>query len=220
MNRLFLVRHGENLANLTKEFSHKKVDYSLTTKGRLQAEQTAAYFSALKVDGIFSSPLRRAVETAEIIAASLEKPVGVMEEFREVNVGNLEDLPPSQEIWTIHDRLTTAWLDGHPELTFPGGENYFSLWGRMRNGLIQILSGQTNRTFLIVGHGGIFTFTLKDFCPDLDASRLNYAGMRNCSITELETVLVDEQPTARLIRWGDVSHLSGLAAQFVSPTPD
>ncbi len=44
MIKIYLVRHGENVANLTKEFSHRKVDHSLTPKGRLQAKQTAAYF--------------------------------------------------------------------------------------------------------------------------------------------------------------------------------
>ena len=42
MTHLYLIRHGENLANLTKEFSYLKVDYPLTPKGRLQAEQTAS----------------------------------------------------------------------------------------------------------------------------------------------------------------------------------
>jgi broad specificity phosphatase PhoE len=38
MTRVYLVRHGENKANITKEFSSRKVDYPLTPKGRLQAE--------------------------------------------------------------------------------------------------------------------------------------------------------------------------------------
>ena len=41
MTHLYLIRHGENLANLTKEFSYLKVDYPLTPKGKLQAAQTA-----------------------------------------------------------------------------------------------------------------------------------------------------------------------------------
>jgi broad specificity phosphatase PhoE len=46
MTTLYLVRHGENLANITKEFSYRAVDYPLTPKGILQAEQTAEYFAA------------------------------------------------------------------------------------------------------------------------------------------------------------------------------
>ena len=67
LNRLYLVRHGENMANLTKEFSYRHVDYSLTPKGVLQAQQTAAYFTDKHIHEIYTSPLKRAVETADII---------------------------------------------------------------------------------------------------------------------------------------------------------
>ena len=77
VNTLYLVRHGENLANLTREFSYRKVDYPLTERGVRQAEQTAAHFASLgarpggrPIDAIFSSPLKRALQTAEIIGAA------------------------------------------------------------------------------------------------------------------------------------------------------
>ena len=46
VNTLYFVRHGENPANLTREFSYKMVDYPLTENGIQQAEQTAAYFAS------------------------------------------------------------------------------------------------------------------------------------------------------------------------------
>ena len=72
-NTLYLVRHGENPANVRREFSYKILDYSLNERGVRQAEQTAAYFSNgdVKVDVIFSSPLKRAMETAQIIGQLL-----------------------------------------------------------------------------------------------------------------------------------------------------
>src|SRR4051812_45611032 len=99
MTRLYLVRHGENLANLTKEFSYKLVVHSLTDKGVLQAGQTALYFMGKQIDAIYSSPLKRAAETAQIIAAELGLPITTMENFREVNVGDLERYPPTEENW-------------------------------------------------------------------------------------------------------------------------
>ena len=60
MTHLYLIRHGENLANLTKEFSYRKVDYSLTPKGKLQAEQTARTLQDRGIAAVYSSPLRRA----------------------------------------------------------------------------------------------------------------------------------------------------------------
>ena len=72
MTVLFLVRHGENVANITKEFSHRLVDYDLTDKGRLQASQTADYFRSLSknvsIDAMYSSPLKRAMQTADIVS--------------------------------------------------------------------------------------------------------------------------------------------------------
>src|SRR5258707_14895533 len=98
-NTLYLVRHGENPANITKEFSYKLVDYSLTPKGVLQAEQTAAFFQSIPLDAAYASPLKRARETAEIIARPQGLPVTLLEEFREVNVGKLELKPPTEENW-------------------------------------------------------------------------------------------------------------------------
>ena len=60
MNTLYLIRHGENPANITKEFSHRLVDYSLTPKGVLQAQQTGEYFKNKQIDAIYCSPLKRA----------------------------------------------------------------------------------------------------------------------------------------------------------------
>src|SRR5437588_12038201 len=94
-NKVYLVRHGENPANLTREFSHRRVDYSLTPRGIEQARQTAEFFRKGRVDELYSSPLKRALETAQIIAGAVDRPITVVEEFRELNVGRLEDEPPT-----------------------------------------------------------------------------------------------------------------------------
>ncbi len=91
MNLVYLLRHGENTANLTKEFSCRKIDYSLTPRGILQAQQTAAFFQSQAIDAIYASPLKRAAETAAIIADALALPVTTIEELREIDVGPLED---------------------------------------------------------------------------------------------------------------------------------
>lgn len=124
MNRLLLVRHGENRANLTKEFSHRLVDYPLTAKGRLQAEQTAAYLRGYPVTQVFTSPLKRARETAQLIAAGMGASVSVLEPFRELNVGTLEAAPPSTASWRLHDDIVRAWADGDADARFPEGESF------------------------------------------------------------------------------------------------
>ena len=216
MNTLYLIRHGENTANITKEFSHRLVDYSLTPKGILQAQQTGEYFKNQQIDAIYCSPLKRAIETAEIIGRAIGVRPVVMEEFREVNVGALEALGGSAENWATHDSIVRAWLEGQPDLMFPEGENYHMLLERMRSGVEHILREQDSKRSIIVGHGGIFTFTLKDICRNVDLTVLIASYGHNCSITEIEMHTVDGQIDGVLKRWATYDHLSGEAAAFVT----
>jgi broad specificity phosphatase PhoE len=220
MNRLYFVRHGENPANISKEFSYKLVDYSLTPKGILQAQQTARYFENIKIDGIYTSPLKRAAETAAIIAASLGMKPVVMENFREVNVGDLEKMPPTSETWALHNGVIARWLFGELDAAFPGGENYYSLWERLRSGIEQIIAGKDNQNLIVVGHGGIFSFTLKDLCPEVDLGQIDISANHNCSVSEIWVDKSDGRLAGKVVTWASVEHLSGEATDFVVPVPD
>jgi 2,3-bisphosphoglycerate-dependent phosphoglycerate mutase len=215
MNRLYLIRHGENPANLTKEFSHHRVDYPLTPKGVLQAQQTAEYFKDKHIDEVYSSPLRRAVETAQIIAASLGQETLVMEFFREVNTGNLEGQPPTAELWAFHDEIINDWYAGQRDRRFPEGENSYELWERLKGGILQITAGKEDRNLIIVAHGGIFSFPIHELCPDVDKEWLRSQESHNCSISEVLISQMNGQIYGRLVSWARCDHLSGEAAQLV-----
>lgn len=215
-NTLYLVRHGENPANITKEFSYKLVDYALTPKGVLQAEQTAAFLREVPLAAVYTSPLKRASETAEIIAHRHALPVTVLEEFREVNVGNLELRPPTEENWRLHDQITDQWFGGNPVAVFPGGENFLELLERTRRGLLKVTRGRQEQQLLIAAHGGILAALVYRFCPRDRA--LMKTIMDNCSITEIELLTSsNEILDGTLHRWASARHLSGEAAQLVSP---
>lgn len=218
MNTIYLVRHAENIANLTKEFSHKLVDYPLTAKGIVQAEQTTAYFRDKQIDAIYSSPLKRARETADIIARELQLPIGIVEQFREVNVGSLEDRPPDAENWALHERILQDWREGRHATTFPDGENYTTLLARMRSGLREISARRDNQRILVVAHGGIITATIADLCSDIDIEQLLNVENHNCSITEIELTIDGDALHAKLKRWAYYGHLHGYAAELVSGT--
>ena len=219
MNKLYLVRHGENPANLTKEFSCRKIDYPLTPKGRLQAEQTAAYFRGREIHEVYASSLKRAVETAGIIALDLGLEVTLMDNFRELDVGDLEEHPDLEEAWRIHFSIIQSWMNGSPETRFPGGENYYMASGRMRDGVERILEDKTDRNIIIVGHGGIFTASAIDLCPGIDLEMLKERENHNCSISEMDMYLSDGLWSGELVRWADFSHLHGEAAELVSGLP-
>jgi broad specificity phosphatase PhoE len=226
-NTLFLVRHGENRANIRREFSYKKIDHPLTALGVRQAEQTAAYFAGLGngpggqgngrmngqgIDAIISSPLKRARQTAEIIGAATGHAVTVVEEFREINCGDFDGAPPTDALWEHHDRILRSWRDGDLDAQFPGGENYHMLLARVRKALAQAVAGRDGQKIVIVAHGGIVGASLKDVCPDLDPRIIWTVPNRNCAVTEVELhapSLDADMSVARgvLKRWADCSHL-------------
>jgi broad specificity phosphatase PhoE len=216
-NTLYLVRHGENLANLTREFSYKRVDYPLTARGVLQAEQTADFFKTQSIAAVYASPLKRARETAEIIAQPHGLPVIVREEFREINVGDLELRPPDEAAWRLHDRVLHAWLQGYPGARFPGGENRCELIERARRGLLATTAGRAGQRIILASHGGILTEIVRTFCAQTWHD-LPGMDMPNCAISEIELTTHDQIRIAgRLRTRARVTHLSGEAAEQVSP---
>jgi len=217
-NTIYLVRHGENRANITHEFSYKHVDYPLTPKGVLQARQTAEYFKDRHIDEIYASPLKRAQETASIIAQTLDLPVTVMEQFREINVGSLEGRAPSDENWELHNRIVQAWFEGDYNAAFPDGENYLTLLARLRAGLLEVTRDRTGQHIVIVGHGGIFTRTIRDLCPGADITEVLRVQNYNCAVTRIKLLTANETVTGTLEQWAYHGHLHGEAAQVVPGT--
>jgi broad specificity phosphatase PhoE len=219
-NRLYLLRHGENPANLSKEFSSRQVDYLLTEKGMLQARQTADFLAGKELQAVYSSPLKRAWQTAGIIAGRLSLEVVVMEAFREIDVGSLEGRRATAADWALHARIMDDWFDGRNEAAFPGGESYDDLWARMKAGLMAATAGRSGQRILVVSHGGILTVTLKDLCPDLDVDWLRTTHWDNCAIAEIDLARdQDGRLEGRLLTWNDHDHLHGTAAELVPGVP-
>jgi len=220
VTRLLLVRHGENRANLTHEFSCRKVDYPLTPKGRLQADQTARALGAVAVDEVWSSPLVRAQETARTLAQPHDLPVKTLELLREMDVGDLEGWQPQAEAWALYAGVMRRWLAGDAEATLPGGESRRALADRFRRALETIVGGRDGLTLVIVGHGGLFTHGMLALCAIADEREFLGRENHNCSITDLRAEVSPQGLGFRLEAWAAVGHLSGEAAVLLDSVPE
>ncbi len=187
--------------------SYKIVDYPLTSLGAQQAEYLAGWLKDHQIAGIYTSPLKRALETAEIIAKRLEiAKITVMEELREVNVGLLDGLK-DRESWDIHDGIIRRWASGDHSAMFEGGEDSLSLQYRFKVAVHQILADNAylgkNQGIAVVAHGGIFSFGLPGLCNniEMDLSRL---GLKNTAVTIVEA----EDGQLNCTHWGITEHLS------------
>lgn len=220
VNHLVLVRHGENRANLTKEFSCRRVDYSLTEKGRLQAQQTAEFLASVPFDEIWSSPLKRASETASAIAAFQRAPLRILEELREMDVGDLEGMASLDDAWSLYAALMREWLAGNPERRFPNGESRRELCHRFRSALERLTDDRDDATILVVGHGGLFTHGVVELCGIEDQRAFYSRENHNCSISAIDVIREGPEIRFVLVDWASVSHLSGEAALVVESVPE
>jgi probable phosphoglycerate mutase len=209
-NVLF-VRHGENPANLANQLSCRFVDFSLTDRGRRQAEALAAHLAAGhegRITALFASPLRRAHETAGIIGARLGLETTVLEELRELDCGQLEGRS-DEEAWAIHDEIDRAWVSGVAGATFPGGEDLPTLLGRFARGLREIVTRNPDGRSVVVGHAGLMRIGLANLFRD---SSIELGGpVGNCSIIELELDADGPELRGRVACWARSEHLAEIA---------
>lgn len=88
--KLYFTRHGESEANLLREHSNRGFRHPLTSKGREQAAILAQKLVDVPVPQLFTSPIMRAVQTAEILSGTLGVPYESADALREYDCGILE----------------------------------------------------------------------------------------------------------------------------------
>jgi broad specificity phosphatase PhoE len=169
--RLIFVRHGESEANLLHEFSNRGWKYGLTDKGRLQAEILAARLKKFGVTRIYTSPLMRAVQTAEILSHELRASIVQAEALREYDVGIWEGSRDPAG-WAEYSDVNEAWmLRGEYKKRMQGGESFEEIRTRFAGWLTELINLYMNasETFLLVGHGGLYRIMLPEVLTNISA---------------------------------------------------
>jgi probable phosphoglycerate mutase len=147
---ILLARHGETDWNRENRFQGH-ADPPLNETGRAQAAQLAAVLAAEPLAAVYSSPLRRAFETAQILAAphGLE-PVPV-DALREVDVGSWEGLTRAE----IEERFPEQFARWRGyEAGWEDGESYEEMSRRVIAGLLELATAHEGERILAVSHGG------------------------------------------------------------------
>jgi phosphoserine phosphatase len=127
--KLILVRHGETHWNRDGLVQGGASDIELNDTGREQARRLAAFLKNEPVMSVLSSPLRRAIATAEVIAGQHQLPVEIDEGLKELRVGDLEGMSISSLRTTFSRFLLQWWQDGEAT-KLPNGESLADLQQR------------------------------------------------------------------------------------------
>ena len=203
---LLLVRHGESEGNV-EGLIQGQLDKPMTDLGHVQAKAVA---ERLRADGgadrVVSSPLARALQTAEAIGSALGLPVTTEDRLMEYDFGELSGLTGRE----VAERYPGwSWLVDRgdtPREVLPGEEGWASFDSRIAEVLADLmaLEGRT----IVVTHGGVIMAALNAVmrmhgAARTDGRRVRFP-MKNCGITELDR---DVEGRLIVLRHNDACHL-------------
>ncbi|MFC1904294.1 histidine phosphatase family protein [Chloroflexota bacterium] len=121
MTTITLIRHGETEWNIGEVF-RGRIDIELNETGVKQAYLLAKYLSGVKIEAIYSSPLKRALKTAETIAGYQKLEVKIAPGLVDFNFGKWQGLP-HQEVKDKYKKLYAEWTNNPHQVKIPEGEN-------------------------------------------------------------------------------------------------
>ena len=200
---LYLIRHGETDANVAGVWQGS-TDSPLNERGRAQAQALARRIAreGLPITVIYSSPLQRARQTAEMVARALgDVPIILDPGLAEYHLGEWEGL--TYEQLKTEKRLWDRMAED-PDFTPPGGESPRQFAMRLLNSFQTITRKHAGETTAVVGHGGALATALS-MLLDQDGSTWRQYQMLNASLSKL---MFD--PAPRLEFFSDVSHLKAI----------
>ncbi|MBF9252994.1 histidine phosphatase family protein [Pontibacter sp. 172403-2] len=151
MTRFLLIRHATN-DTVGKRLTGRTPGVSLNEEGQAQAQKLAERLASLPVTAVYSSPLERAVETAEPIARLLHLENTVREDFMEINFGEwtnsaFQDLEKQPQFQRFNSFRSGTRI--------PGGELMLEAQARIITGLEKLCVQHPQETVAVVSHADL-----------------------------------------------------------------
>jgi len=198
--RLILVRHGQTQWNKeSRALGH--ADIELTEEGRRQAQGLALALKGESVAAIYSSPLRRALETADAIARFHRGKVEVVDAFVELDAGELDGLT-YDEMRDRYGEFLKEWMRDACSLAMPGGECLEDVQYRAWQGVETLAKNHNEDVVVLVSHN--FTI-LCILCMALGLHLSQFRRLRP-NLASISILDFGERGIS-LVRFNDTCHL-------------
>ena len=200
MLRLYFMRHGETVWNTERRYQGM-TDIELSEEGLRQAECAAKRFKNIKIDKIYASPLKRAMKTAEKIAA--EKGLEIISEdnFREIHFGEWEGKTVPELTEKYGESYTNFIREPH-KYGFPGEGSVENVINRIKPGIDRLIA-EDEGNVLIVSHGGIIRLMIM-YIMGLDSSWFTKMWINNPGVSIVEI----KNDRRLLLTLNDSAHLA------------
>lgn len=156
MNTYYIVRHGKTQWNLLKK-TQGKLDSPLTEEGIEAAKILREKIETLSIDRVYSSDLKRAMHTAEILMPG--RTIREMSGFREIDFGVWEG-KTIDVIKTDYAKMHDTWRSAPEQVHFPSGESMLQAQERVLRTFWSIDAAEEDKNILVVAHGMIIKLLL------------------------------------------------------------
>jgi broad specificity phosphatase PhoE len=207
ITRILLVRHGQSQGNAEGRFGGHSAT-PLSARGRAQAEATARALTGERVTAIYSSDLRRAVETAEPLARALNLEINRAEALRERSVGRMEGFTFQEAAEQFPDDYA-ALLRRDFDLVLTGGESYRQMLERAARALDAVIDANRGGSVAVFSHTGTICILALHLMGALDSPTLRpvWLTTANCGVTRFE---LRPDGFVRVLNLNDTRHLAGV----------
>lgn len=154
--KIFIVRHGETDSNRAKKIMGKRIDEPLNSEGIGQATKIADSMCENNFDIIFTSPLKRASQTAKIIAEKIKAPIIEKDELMERDFGSISGKSWDDMTKIVSKDSNLQKIDSEQKYDYRpyGGECVENVKERLSKFFDELRSHYYNKKILIVAHGG------------------------------------------------------------------
>jgi probable phosphoglycerate mutase len=208
---IYLVRHGESTYNVEGRLQGQSDAPELSPLGWQHAEAVAATLGAHSIEAVYSSPLRRAIQTARRVGEVAKLPVVADDRLKEINIGIFEG-SLAAEIADHFPRETASWRSQDPDFRIPGGESRRELMQRAESALRAVREAAFGRV-AVIAHGGVLAAAIKALLG-VPAER-NPFMLYNGSISQL-----DWSNQVKLLTLNQTDHLRLAGCELATRTGD
>ena len=181
--RVWLLRHAES--EIPNIFHGAESDVGLSERGARQVQAAATILASYGANAVVSSGLRRALLTAEPIAAACGLPLRIEPELHERRVGILQGMPtrPPHPLWV---ETTQRWQNGETAYATQGAESFDDIRERIVPVWRRLTVESAEQSIIIVAHGVVIQVLLLSILPGYSPADWQRIGStRNLGITEL-----------------------------------
>lgn len=199
MTKLILARHGQTTWNVEKLF-RGRADVDLDDVGVEQAELLGKYLSSLELEAIYASPVKRALDTANIVARYQKVAVRISEGLTDFDFGEWQSLP-EREVKRLYPAILDEWHSNPHKVRMPGGESLDDVTKRTAKVIGEVLS-RHHGNVLLVSHRVVIK-VLVCYLLGLDNSQFwnisqDVAGITIFNYADGHSVLTKHNDTSHL----------------------